>query len=71
MLHTIEQVGSDPEGVLSAWRALDGTLGHAVRVGEVQGTAVDIEVSGALVVRTPSGELNKVLAGDVEMVAEA
>jgi len=53
------------------WRAHLATLGQHVEVkaGEelIQGTAEDIDEDGALLVRTPEGELRRILAGDVTL----
>jgi BirA family biotin operon repressor/biotin-[acetyl-CoA-carboxylase] ligase len=35
---------------------------------ELRGVAEDIDAAGALLVRTPEGRLERVLAGDVEQV---
>ena len=54
--------------VLDDWRALSGTLGQRVRVYEegrvIEGLAVDISQSGALIVETKEGQI-EVLLGDV------
>lgn len=58
--------------VRSAWKALSCTLGQQVLVRtdrtEFRGLAEDIDEAGALLVRTPEGALERVLAGDVEQV---
>lgn len=56
-------------GVLARWRELSCTLGHRVRVGGVEGVAVDLDLDGALRVRDDEGTERRVVAGDVEMVA--
>lgn len=60
------EAGEDPR---PGYRALCGTLGRAVTVhlpgGPVDGTAVDVDPEGALVVDTPAGRRTFV-AGDVE-----
>jgi BirA family biotin operon repressor/biotin-[acetyl-CoA-carboxylase] ligase len=60
--------GAAPDEVLAAWRARAATLGSRVRVGEVEGVAVDIAEDGALVVVDEQGVRRLVLAGDVAMV---
>jgi BirA family transcriptional regulator, biotin operon repressor / biotin---[acetyl-CoA-carboxylase] ligase len=64
------EVGFEP--VRQRWVELSGTLGQQVRVrtdrSELRGVAEDIDESGALLVRTPDGRLERVLAGDVEQV---
>lgn len=64
-------VHDGPAPVLEAWRARAVTLGREVRVGEVRGTAIDVDDAGALLVADAWGEVQRVLAGDVEMVAGA
>lgn len=58
-----------PGELLDGWRAGAHTLGRRVRVGGHEGTAEDIDSDGALRLRSDSGGLLRVLAGDVEMVA--
>ena len=65
-LHETEDFGP----VRDRWRELSSTLGRTVRVtGEgdpVEGTAADLDEDGALVLRATSGQLVRVVAGDVE-----
>ncbi|WP_434389848.1 biotin--[acetyl-CoA-carboxylase] ligase [Melittangium boletus] len=65
-----QEVGFDP--VRQRWVELTGTLGQEVRVrtdrSELRGVAEGIDDSGALLVRTADGRLERVLAGDVEQV---
>ena len=62
----------DAQGILSEWRRRSVTLGKQVRVeqttGILAGIAMDIDRSGALLVKTPKGRLEKVFSGDVVMV---
>lgn len=64
------EVGFDP--VRQRWKELSSTLGQEVLVrtdrSELRGVAEDIDVSGALLVRTAEGSLERVLAGDVEQL---
>lgn len=64
------EVGFEP--VRQRWMELSSTLGQEVRVrtdrAELRGVAEDIDAAGALLVRTPEGRLERVLAGDVEQV---
>ena len=57
--------------VRARWRVLSSTLGLEVLVKterrELRGLAEDIDVDGALLLRTEDG-LERVLAGDVEQV---
>lgn len=68
-LDTHEQEGFGP--VRARWRALSSTLGLEVLVKaerrELRGVAEDIDLDGALLLRTGDG-LERVLAGDVEQV---
>ena len=56
--------------VRQRWKELSSTLGQEVLVRtdrrEFQGLAEDIDTSGALLVRTKDGSIERVLAGDVE-----
>ncbi len=58
--------------VRTAWKALSSTVGAEVLVRterrELRGIAEDIDESGALLVRTSEGQLERILAGDVEQL---
>ena len=58
--------------VIEEWRKASATLGCSVRVDQghrvLEGEAVDIDPSGALLIRTEQGSLERVLSGDVEKV---
>ncbi len=60
------------EPVLEEWRGFAGFLGRRVRVEvqgrRVDGQAMDVDASGALLVRTDAGLIESVLAGDVLVV---
>ncbi|WP_164014243.1 biotin--[acetyl-CoA-carboxylase] ligase [Pyxidicoccus trucidator] len=60
------------DAVRTRWKALSSTLGQDVLVRtdrqELRGLAEDIDPSGALLVRTEGGTLERVLAGDVEQL---
>lgn len=60
------------DAVRTRWKALSSTLGQDVLVRtdrqELRGLAEDIDPSGALLVRTEGGSLERVLAGDVEQL---
>lgn len=47
------------------WRQRLTTIGQQVQVGDVAGQAVDVDESGALLIRTDSGQTQRVIAGDV------
>jgi BirA family biotin operon repressor/biotin-[acetyl-CoA-carboxylase] ligase len=57
--------------VREEWKALSDTLGREVRVvvdgSTVEGTAEDIDETGALLVRSASGRV-RVLSGDVDVL---
>lgn len=61
-----------PGPILEAWRALPNILGERVAVEELrgrwEGTAVDVDDAGALLIRTEEGTLHPVVAGDVRIV---
>lgn len=60
------------EPVRARWKALSCTLGQEVLVRserrELRGVAEDIDASGALLLRTADGAVERILAGDVEQV---
>jgi BirA family transcriptional regulator, biotin operon repressor / biotin---[acetyl-CoA-carboxylase] ligase len=57
--------------ILQQWKQFSVTLGREIRaaVGDsiIEGTAIDITSSGALVVSTPSGELHTLVGGEVSI----
>src|SRR5262249_14746251 len=61
--------------VREAWKEISATLGKKVLVKsermELQGVAEDIDESGALLVRTAQGTVERVLAGDLEQAVAA
>jgi BirA family biotin operon repressor/biotin-[acetyl-CoA-carboxylase] ligase len=63
--------GGDGKTVIEEWKKLASTLGNKVKIetaqGTVSGVAEDIDISGALVVRTAKG-LVTVSSGDVVQV---
>jgi BirA family biotin operon repressor/biotin-[acetyl-CoA-carboxylase] ligase len=58
----LETAGFEP--VRARWRALADTLGRRVEVDGVAGTAVDVDATGALVVRD-GGHERRVVAGEL------
>src|SRR3972149_2549182 len=64
-----------PHAVLDAWRALPTILGQRIAVEELrerwEGTAVDLDDQGALLVRADDGALHRVLAGAARVGAGA
>jgi len=59
--------GLGPE-LIEQWRAVNATLGRAVKVEtawqSVEGTAVDVDENGALIVETTGGERETIFYGD-------
>jgi len=74
ILESLSTLVADPDTVLDRWRAYSSTLGRTVRVDtgreQIEGTAVDVQFPGALVVDTDSGE-QIVHAGDCEHLRPA
>ena len=60
----------EPTEVLSLWRARLITIGQRVRVGSVVGLAVDTDQTGALLVQTDGGAVERVVAGDIALVGD-
>jgi BirA family biotin operon repressor/biotin-[acetyl-CoA-carboxylase] ligase len=62
------------EGILDDWRKLSGFLGSYVRIQDgqrmIEGTAVDLDAGGALIVNLIDGSVRKVLSGDVIRVIQ-
>ncbi len=58
-------------GVIGRWRELDRTLGRQVSVlsgtQQCTGLAQDVDGSGALLVKTEGGAIERVVAGDVQL----
>ena len=58
--------------IIEEWKGLSHTLGEEVKITchgrKIEGTAVDLDASGALVVRTDNGFTEHITAGDVVMV---
>ncbi|WP_256391038.1 biotin--[acetyl-CoA-carboxylase] ligase [Natronoarchaeum rubrum] len=69
LLERFDELRSDPDAVLDAWRERSATLGQDVRVetpdGVVEGEAIDVELPGTLLVETDDGVV-RVHAGDCE-----
>lgn len=55
--------GFDP--IIQRWRDLSLTLGKSVTVGEIQGTAVDLDEHGGLIIRDSAGQRIRCMSGDV------
>ena len=58
--------------ILSEWRELSATLGSRVKVDfrnrRIEGQAMDVDESGALLVRLDNGFIERILSGDVQLV---
>ncbi len=58
----------DPDSVIAEWKTCSATLGQQVRIvsrqGVTEGKAMDVDLNGALVVRTADGDLKKIFYGD-------
>jgi BirA family biotin operon repressor/biotin-[acetyl-CoA-carboxylase] ligase len=67
-LYYIQFISGTSEDVLKKWRYLCDTLGMEVRIEtsneSFQGKALDLDTSGALVLKKSSGEIQKIFAGD-------
>ena len=56
------------DAVIREWKNFSSTIGRRVRINTLrnsfEGEAVDIDPSGALVVKKDNGKIEKVIAGD-------
>jgi len=56
------------DSLFDQWKTKTDTLGRIIQVqtssGTVQGTAVDIDTSGFLLLKTKTGEIKKIMSGD-------
>ena len=63
------------EAVLDDWRKLSGFLGSYVRIVDgqrsIEGTALDLDTDGALIVRLKDRSTHKIFSGDVTRLIEA
>lgn len=61
-------LSGNSEFIIEMWKSRSDTLGQHVRItaikDSIEGTAVDVGESGALVVKTGDGEFKTILAGD-------
>ncbi len=75
LLEAYDRLPADPADLAAAYRAALGTLGRRVRVelpdGIVEGTAVDVEPDGRLVVLDTCAVTHRVAVGDVVHVRPA
>ncbi len=67
--HYSRLVEGDVASLLDSWRARSATLGRQVRVDlgpdDLQGTAVDVDADGHLIVETAEGQRRVLAVGDV------
>jgi BirA family biotin operon repressor/biotin-[acetyl-CoA-carboxylase] ligase len=58
----------DPQAVIEQWRTLNVTLGRRVRIltarAELEGTAVDVDAHGGLILELADGSRQNVMVGD-------
>nr|PZN03475.1 MAG: biotin--[acetyl-CoA-carboxylase] ligase [Bacillota bacterium] len=63
--------GGKFEAILGEWRQLSCNLGKRVRIigrnFELEGTALDVDGDGALLIKTDEGQVERVLSGDVSL----
>lgn len=70
MLKELEEGKQKLESVdlIEGWKSLSSTLGKEVRIisfGEtIEGKAIDVDTSGALIIKTKDGSLVSAIAGD-------
>lgn len=55
--------GFDP--VIQRWRELSSTLGQKVSIGDITGTAVDLDEHGGLIIENKDGQRVRCMTGDV------
>ncbi|SNZ04562.1 BirA family transcriptional regulator, biotin operon repressor / biotin-[acetyl-CoA-carboxylase] ligase [Natronoarchaeum philippinense] len=74
LLERLDELRSDPDAILDAWRERSATLGQEVRVetpeGIVEGVAKDVDLPGTLLVETDDG-VERIHAGDCEHLRPA
>ena len=63
------------EAILDEWRKLSGFLGSHVRILDgkraIEGTALDLDAEGALIVRLKDQNIHQVISGDVTRIIRA
>ncbi|MBZ0167119.1 MAG: biotin--[acetyl-CoA-carboxylase] ligase [Candidatus Omnitrophica bacterium] len=55
--------------VIRRWRELSSTLGQEIRIGNITGTAVDLDEHGGLIVQDENGKRVRCMTGDVLQVS--
>jgi len=70
--HYIEFTKKGFKRIIEEWRALSATIGTRVKVmynnRKIEGEALDVDQTGALLVRLDSGFIEKILTGDVTIL---
>lgn len=61
-------MAQDSDALFAAWRARLNTIGQHVQVDGIVGQAVDVELGGALLIKTDDGSMKRVLAGDLSLI---
>ena len=69
LLSEVEALQTDPDKVRQRWQERSVMSGARLRVAERVGTGVGLDRDGALLLRDDTGQVHRVLAGDVEMIA--
>ena len=69
LLAEIRALHGNPDAVLQRWRARSAMTGARLRIGQRVGTGVGLADDGALLLRDDTGQVHRILAGDVEMIA--
>jgi BirA family transcriptional regulator, biotin operon repressor / biotin---[acetyl-CoA-carboxylase] ligase len=59
----------DSDEFLQAWKARLVMLGKRVTIGNLTGIAMDVDEHGALLLQTDDGQLERVIAGDIQVTA--
>ncbi len=61
-------LSGDIKFIIDMWKSVSDTLGQQVRIAtfkeNIEGTAVDVDETGALIVKTADGKPKTILAGD-------
>src|SRR5690606_15999688 len=57
----------DSAALFEAWKSRLATLGQTVKVHDVYGVAENVDKHGALLIRDDSGEIHRIIAGDIAL----
>ena len=69
LLAQVQALETHPDAVLKHWQDRSVMTGARLRVGERVGIGVGLDRDGALLLRDDTGQVQRILAGDVEMIA--